>query len=53
MMGVDTMQFPFRANMCVNNASNIDLQEIWQHLDCPETYAVILFADLTLHLTPA
>lgn len=50
---LDTMQFAFRANMCVDDAGNIDLQLIWQHLDCPETYAVILFADLALHLTPS
>jgi len=41
------LQFAYRANRSVDDAINIALHFILQHLDSSETYARILFVDFT------
>ena len=42
---LDPMQFAYRANRSVDDAVNMALHFILQHLDSAETYARILFVD--------
>ncbi|XP_051519260.1 uncharacterized protein LOC127420766 [Myxocyprinus asiaticus] len=45
---LDPLQFAYRANRSVDNAVNMGLHHILQHLDRPGTYARILFRGLQL-----
>ncbi|KAL0153421.1 hypothetical protein M9458_051259 [Cirrhinus mrigala] len=44
---LDPLQFAYRANRSVDNAVNMGLHYILQHLDKPGTYARILFVDFS------
>ncbi|KAI5090865.1 zinc finger protein DPF3 [Silurus meridionalis] len=44
---LDPLQFAYRANRSVDDAVNMGLNYILQHLDCPGTYARILFVDFS------
>ncbi|KAI5619464.1 gastrula zinc finger protein XlCGF28.1-like [Silurus asotus] len=44
---LDPLQFAYRANRLVDDAVNMGLNYILQHLDCPGTYARILFVDFS------
>ncbi len=44
---LDTLQFAYRANRSVDDAVNMGLHYILQHLDKPGTYARILFVDFS------
>ncbi len=44
---LDPLQFAYRANRSVDNAVNMGLHYILQHLDKPGTYASILFVDFS------
>ncbi len=44
---LDPQQFAYRANRSVNDAVNMGLYFILQHLDRPETYVRILFVDFS------
>lgn len=44
---LDPLQFAYRANRSVDDAVNMGLHHILQHLDSPGTYARILFVDLS------
>ncbi|KAI2651795.1 putative RNA-directed DNA polymerase from transposon BS [Labeo rohita] len=44
---LDPLQFAYRANRSVDDAVNIGLYFILQHLDSPGTYVRILFVDLS------
>ncbi|KAK3524681.1 hypothetical protein QTP86_000649, partial [Hemibagrus guttatus] len=44
---LDPLQFAYRANRSVDDAVNMGLQYILQHLDKPWTYARILFVDFS------
>ncbi|TWW53073.1 NACHT, LRR and PYD domains-containing protein 12 [Takifugu flavidus] len=44
---LDPLQFAYRANRSVDDAVNLALHSILQHLDSPGTYARILFVDFS------
>ncbi len=44
---LDPLQFAYRANRSVNDAVNMGLHIILQHLDRPGTYVKILFVDFS------
>ncbi|KAK3545392.1 hypothetical protein QTP70_006945 [Hemibagrus guttatus] len=44
---LDPLQFAYRANRCVDDAVNMALHFILQHLDSPGSYARILFVDFS------
>ncbi len=44
---LDPLQFPYRANKYVDDAVNMGLHYILQHLDRPGTYVRILFVDFS------
>ncbi|MHC5954113.1 reverse transcriptase domain-containing protein, partial [Streptococcus pyogenes] len=44
---LDPLQFAYRANRSVNDAVNMGLHYILQHLDRPGTYARVLFVDFS------
>ncbi len=44
---LDPLQFAYRANRSVDDAVNMGLHYILQHLDKPGTYARILFVDFS------
>ncbi len=44
---LDPLQFPYRANRSVDDAVNMGLHYILQHLDRPGTYVRILFVDFS------
>ncbi|KAI5100978.1 hypothetical protein C0J45_9964 [Silurus meridionalis] len=44
---LDPLQFAYRANRSVDDAVNMGLNYILQHLDCPGTYARILYVDFS------
>ena len=44
---LDPLQFAYRANRSVDDAINMGLHYILQHLDSPGTYARILFVDFS------
>ncbi|KAK3533985.1 hypothetical protein QTP70_035008, partial [Hemibagrus guttatus] len=44
---LDSLQFAYRANRSVDDAVNMGLHYILQHLDKPGTYARILFVDFS------
>ena len=44
---LDPLQFTYRANRSANDAVNMGLQYILQHLDYPGTYVRILFVDFS------
>ncbi|KAK3515720.1 hypothetical protein QTP70_030164 [Hemibagrus guttatus] len=44
---LDPLQFAYRANRSVDNAVNMALHFILQHLDSPKSYARILFVDFS------
>ncbi len=44
---LDPLQFAYRANRSVNDAVNMGLHYILQHLDRPGTYVRILFVDFS------
>ncbi len=44
---LDPLQFAYRANRSVDDAVNIELNYILQHLDKPGNYARILFVDFS------
>ena len=44
---LDPLQFAYRANRSVDDAVNMGLHYILQHLDQKETYATILFVDFS------
>lgn len=44
---LDPLQFAYRANRSVDDAVNMGLHFILQHLDSPSTYARILFVDFS------
>ncbi|TWW65141.1 hypothetical protein D4764_21G0000410 [Takifugu flavidus] len=44
---LDPLQFAYRANRSVDDAVNLALHSILQHLDSPATYARILFVDFS------
>uniref|UniRef100_A0AAQ6A6Z6 Reverse transcriptase domain-containing protein n=1 Tax=Amphiprion ocellaris TaxID=80972 RepID=A0AAQ6A6Z6_AMPOC len=44
---LDSLQFAYRANRSVDDAVNLALHSILQHLDSPGTYARILFVDFS------
>ncbi|XP_060741958.1 uncharacterized protein LOC132856391 [Tachysurus vachellii] len=44
---LDPLQFAYHVNSSVEDAVNIGLHYILQHLDCPGTYARILFVDFS------
>ena len=44
---LDPLQFAYRANRSVDDAVNMGLHFILQHLDSPNTYARILFVDFS------
>ncbi|GAA6227793.1 uncharacterized protein LOC111577009 [Lates japonicus] len=44
---LDLLQFAYRANRSVDDAVNMALHFILQHLDSPGTYAKILFVDFS------
>ncbi|KAK3533173.1 hypothetical protein QTP70_012426 [Hemibagrus guttatus] len=44
---LDPLQFAYRANRCVDDAVNMALHFILQHLDSPGSYARILFLDFS------
>ncbi len=50
---LDPLQFPYRANRSVDDAVNMGLHYILQHLDRPGTYVRILFVDFSSALTPS
>lgn len=43
----DPVQFAYRANGSVDDTVNTGLHYILQHMDCPGTYARILFVDVS------
>ncbi len=50
---LDPLQFAYRANRSVDDAVNMGLHYILQHLDRPGTYVRILFVDFSSALTPS
>ena len=42
---LDPHQFAYRANTSVEDAVCLDLHHVLKHIDCPNTYAQILFID--------
>ncbi len=44
---LDPLQFAYRANRCVDDAVNMGLHYVLQHLDRPGTYVRILFVDFS------
>uniref|UniRef100_A0AAV2KND4 Reverse transcriptase domain-containing protein n=1 Tax=Knipowitschia caucasica TaxID=637954 RepID=A0AAV2KND4_KNICA len=44
---LDPLQFAYRANRSVDDAINLALHHILQHLDSPGTYARVLFVDFS------
>ncbi|KAM8848941.1 uncharacterized protein ACB058_012437 isoform 1-T1 [Synchiropus picturatus] len=44
---LDSLQFAYRANRSVDDAVNQALHFVLEHLDCPGTYARILFVDFS------
>lgn len=49
---LDPLRFAYRANRSVDNAVNIGLHFMLQHLDCPRTYVRTLFVDFSSALIP-
>ncbi len=50
---LDPLQFAYQVNRSVDDAVNMGLHYILQHLDKPGTYAMILFVDSAPLLTPS
>ncbi len=49
---LDPLQFAYRANRSVDDAVNMGLHYVLQHLDRPGTYVRILFVNQKTHLSP-
>ncbi len=53
LVPLDSLQFAYRAKRSVDDAVNMGLHFILQHLDRPGTYMRILFIDFTFNTIPS